>query len=109
MNDEQSSGYQTYVLRLWRAQCRGTWQWRASLESRHTGERQLFASLGQLFAFLGERCDSQTPGAPDTYLEGSAGHATRERRPDESNQADRGNSLRPCIPNYSGSKKRSLK
>ena len=71
MNDEQSNGYQTYLLRLWRAQCRGTWQWRASLESRHTGERQLFASLGQLFAFLGERCDSQTPGAPDTCLESS--------------------------------------
>jgi hypothetical protein len=71
MNDEQSNGYQTYLLRLWRAQCQGTWQWRASLESRHTGERQLFASLEQLFAFLGERCDSQTSGAPDTYLESS--------------------------------------
>jgi hypothetical protein len=63
MNDEQSNRYQTYLLRLWRAQCRGTCQWRASLESRHTGERQLFASLEQLFAFLGERCDSQTPRA----------------------------------------------
>jgi hypothetical protein len=71
MNDEQSNRYQTYLLRLWRAQCQGTWQWRASLESRHTGERQLFSSLGQLFAFLGERCDSQTPGTPDTYLESS--------------------------------------
>jgi hypothetical protein len=79
MNDEQSNRYQTYLLRLWRAQCRGTWQWRASLESRHTGERQLFASLEQLFAFLGERCDSQTPGAPDACPEGSSGHMRRTK------------------------------
>jgi len=68
MSDERDS-YQAYLLRLWRAQCGGKWQWRASLESRHTGERQAFAGLEQLFAFLGERCDSQTLGAPDTYLE----------------------------------------
>jgi hypothetical protein len=58
MSDEPDA-YQTYLLRLWRAQCRGTWQWRASLESRHTDERHLFASLGQLFAFLGERCEGE--------------------------------------------------
>ena len=65
MSDE-SDAYQTYLLRLWRAQCGGKWQWRASLESRHTGERHLFAGLGQLFAFLGERCEEQVPGTPDT-------------------------------------------
>ena len=70
MSDERD-GYQAYLLRLWRVPYKSRWQWRASLESRHTGERQLFGSLWQLFAFLGERCDSQTPGAPDTYLESS--------------------------------------
>ena len=60
MSDEPDA-YQTYVLRLWRAQCQGEWQWRASLESPHTGERQAFASLEQLFAFLGERCEESAP------------------------------------------------
>jgi hypothetical protein len=27
----------------------------------HTGERQLFANLEQLFAFVEERCESQAP------------------------------------------------
>ena len=65
MSDERD-GYQAYLLRLWRAPIQGRWQWRASLESRHTGERQLFASLEQLFAFLGERCDSQMPAVTET-------------------------------------------
>jgi hypothetical protein len=56
---EERDGYQAYLLRLWRVPCRGKWQWRASLESSRTGERQLFAGLEQLFAFLGERCDGQ--------------------------------------------------
>jgi hypothetical protein len=80
MSDERD-GYQVYLLRLWRAQCGGKWQWRASLESRHTGERQAFAGLEQLFAFLGERYDSHT------CPEGSAGNVGRERRELESNQA----------------------
>ncbi len=53
---DQPDGYQTYALRLWRAPCQGEWHWRASLESRHTGERQSFAELEELFAFLRERC-----------------------------------------------------
>jgi len=61
----EPDAYQTYVLRLWRAQCHGQWQWRASLESPHTGERQCFASLEQLLVFLDERCDSQIPDAPE--------------------------------------------
>ena len=60
MNDEPDA-YQTYVLRLWRARCKGRWQWRASIEGPHAGERQCFASLEQLFAFLRERCDRQVP------------------------------------------------
>ena len=63
MSDEPD-GYQAYMLRLWRARCKGQWQWRASIENPHTGERQVFASLEQFFAFLCERCDSQTPDTP---------------------------------------------
>jgi hypothetical protein len=62
----EPDAYQTYVVRLWRAQCHGVWQWRASLESPGTGERLAFATLGQLLAFLGERCDSQVPGVTKT-------------------------------------------
>jgi hypothetical protein len=58
MSDEPDA-YQTYVLRLWRAKCEGQWQWRGSLESRRTGERQVFAGLRQLFVFLSERCEEQ--------------------------------------------------
>ena len=69
MSDERD-GYQAYLLRLWRVPSQGRWQWRASLESRHTGERQAFAGLEQLFAFLGERCEGQAPGTGDTCPEG---------------------------------------
>ena len=48
--------YQTYLLRLWRVSRQGKWQWCASLESRHTSERQTFATVEQLLAFLSERC-----------------------------------------------------
>jgi hypothetical protein len=61
MSDEPD-GYQAYMLRLWHARCKGKWQWRVSLESPHTGERQVFASLEQFFAFLSERCGCQVPG-----------------------------------------------
>jgi hypothetical protein len=64
MNDEPDR-YQAYLLRLWRAQHQGEWQWRGSIESPRTGERQWFASLEQLFAFLRERCGSEVPDAPE--------------------------------------------
>jgi hypothetical protein len=69
MSDERD-GYQAYLLRLWRVPWKGKWQWRASLESPRTGERQVFAGLEQFFAFLNERCGSQVPGTPDTCPEG---------------------------------------
>jgi len=62
---EGSDEYQAYMLRLWRTQRQGMVEWCASLESPHTGERQSFASLEQLFAFLSERCQNQTAVAPD--------------------------------------------
>ena len=64
MSDEPDA-YQTYLLHLWRAKCQGQWQWRASIESPRTGERQLFAGLEQLFAFLSEQCERQTPDRPE--------------------------------------------
>jgi hypothetical protein len=60
---EEPNDYYAYLLRLWRTERQGQTQWRASLESPHTGERQSFASLEQLFAFLSERCEGQPPGA----------------------------------------------
>jgi hypothetical protein len=62
---DRSDAYHSYMQRLWRTHCNGKWQWRASLESPHTGERQLFASLGQLFTFLRERCESEVLGNAD--------------------------------------------
>ena len=61
----EQDGYQTYLLRLWRAHCDGTWVWRASLQSARTGERQLFASLEQVFFFLSERCAGLVPEASE--------------------------------------------
>jgi hypothetical protein len=62
MMSDEPEGYQTYLLRLWYVQVQGKTQWRASIESPHTGERHLFANLEQLFAFLRERCKSEGPG-----------------------------------------------
>ena len=51
--------YFAYMLRLWRSESQDRQQWRASLESPHTGERQVFSSLEQLYAFLSEQCEGQ--------------------------------------------------
>jgi hypothetical protein len=64
MSDERDA-YQAYLLRLWRVPYQGQWQWRASLESPRTGERQLFTGLERLFAYLSEKCDSQVPLTPE--------------------------------------------
>lgn len=44
--------YLSYLLRLWQVRSEGELVWRASLESAHTGERQGFANLDDLFDFL---------------------------------------------------------
>ena len=64
--DDEPDAYQTYLLHLWRVQCRGEWQWRASIESRRTGERCSFASLELLFAYMSELCDRQVPAMTET-------------------------------------------
>jgi hypothetical protein len=51
MSEEQRR-YVSYLLRLWQTQREGALVWRASLESPTTGERQGFACLADLFAFL---------------------------------------------------------
>jgi len=55
--------YYAYMLRLWRSESQGCQQWRASLESPHTGERHVFSNLEQLYTFLIERCEDRAPGA----------------------------------------------
>jgi hypothetical protein len=48
----QKRPYLAYLLRLWQVAVEGGPGWRASLENAHTGQRQAFASLDDLFAFL---------------------------------------------------------
>ncbi len=56
--------YLAYMLRLWQVGSGEEPIWRASLESPHTGERQGFAGLQALFAFLEEQTRStDDPGA----------------------------------------------
>jgi hypothetical protein len=65
--DKQRSSYQSYLLRLWRANGstdrarQGEPVWRASLEDPLTGERMGFASLDDLVAYLRQATDAQ-PG-----------------------------------------------
>ncbi len=84
---EERDAYQAYLLRLWRVPCQGRWQWRASLENPRSAERQLFAGLEQLFAFLDERCDGQEM---ETRGRGDLGHGDTEMgRRGESELGDR--------------------
>ena len=57
--------YQSYLLRLWRENPDSPW--RASLESVTTGERQVFARLDALLAFLESGSgQAETPGTIGT-------------------------------------------
>jgi hypothetical protein len=50
------------MLRLWQAgRDHDNRAWRAALESPHTGERHVFTSLADLFAFLAARTEQPTP------------------------------------------------
>lgn len=53
--DDESDGYQAYLLRLWRVRCQGRWEWRSSIESPHTDEQHSFGTLAGLFAFLNDK------------------------------------------------------
>jgi len=74
MIDERRE-YQAYLVRLWQVRSSGKWVWRAALESPHTGERQVFADLAGLFAYL----ERQTSG-PD-LIEPAAGRRGDEEGP----------------------------
>jgi hypothetical protein len=59
----EQPGYLAYMLRVWRVEAEDGPVWRASLESPHTGERQGFANLQLLFAFLEKKTGGFAPGA----------------------------------------------
>jgi hypothetical protein len=69
---ERQRPYLAYLLRLWQIQDKGKIGWRASLENAHTGERQGFAGLAELFAFLQSESGQvvQDHYAPDMVEEG---------------------------------------
>jgi len=52
MTDKKSKHYLSYLLRLWQTNDGYAVVWRASLERPSSGERQGFANLKTLFAFL---------------------------------------------------------
>jgi hypothetical protein len=57
--------YASYLLRLWQVESKGQLVWRASLEDSRSGERQGFASVGALLAFLRELTDVATDSCDD--------------------------------------------
>ena len=67
--------YLSYLLRLWRENGEKT-DWRASLESPHTGERWGFANLADLFTFLEKEVSHVARGrtAPNAGKEGDDAH-----------------------------------
>ena len=69
---QEQPDYLSYLLRLWRVSEEKA-AWRASLESSHTGERQGFASLDDLFDFL----QKQIGAVPDANADEDE---NRERR-----------------------------
>jgi hypothetical protein len=60
---DEPDGYQAYLLRLWRVRCQGRWQWHASIDNPHTGERQSFGTLAGFFHFLKDKTHQETPGS----------------------------------------------
>lgn len=71
----QPQHYMSYLLRMWRSEGDRV-AWRASLESPLTGERQGFASLKDLFAFLQGQADS--PAGQDS--ETNDGHKQADEK-----------------------------
>jgi hypothetical protein len=60
---KQQRRYLAYLLRLWQASPGEPSMWRASLERPQSDERQGFASLADLFAFLENETGSSLPGS----------------------------------------------
>jgi len=53
--------YMSYLLRLWQVATGRGVEWRASLEEVSTGERQAFAGLDSLLAYLREQTRAGSP------------------------------------------------
>ena len=68
---EPERRYISYLLRLWQIESQGQLVWQASLEDSRTGQRQGFASVDALLAFLRQ----VTSGAQDS---GEGGDPTQE-------------------------------
>lgn len=62
MND-RSPCYLAFLLRLWCVEVEDGIAWRASLENAHTGERQGFADVQLLCAFLTRQLEDAAPQA----------------------------------------------
>lgn len=60
MNDLKHTHHLSYLLRLWRTEGLGDFEWRASLEIPETGQRIGFANLEQLFVYLMDLAEGQT-------------------------------------------------
>ncbi len=65
--DTERPAYQSYLLRLWHAPGGAGQPWRASLQDTLSGERQGFADLEALLAYLrdqieGESAPEEEPG-----------------------------------------------
>ena len=58
--NEERRRYLSYLLRLRQIESKGRLVWRASLEDARTGERQGFAGIDALLAFLRERTNEVT-------------------------------------------------
>jgi hypothetical protein len=66
MNDLKNTHSLSYLLRLWRMEGLGDFEWRASLEIPETGQRIGFANLEQLFVYLMDLIEGQTTTWPGT-------------------------------------------
>ena len=69
MKDLNSPHRLSYLLRLWRTDGPGSFNWQASLEIPETGERIGFANLEQLFAYLMDLIEGNFNKQPDTGKE----------------------------------------
>jgi len=76
MSGEQRR-YISYLLRLWQIRSEGELVWRASLESPHTGERRGFASLADLFTFLGKEIGHAARGQIASNAEEKGGETCK--------------------------------
>ena len=58
--------YYSFLLRLWASETNGMTTWRFSLESSETGEKQIFANLGDLMEFLEKLAESSAVSRGNT-------------------------------------------